>query len=88
MILPVATSKLANKHLVPWRLYSCSWRSTVPCSHRKRGMEAFKRLDRALLVGDSQMNALFVQRERFGVVLANSPNLRVEDLRLFGPLVV
>ena len=31
------------------------------------------------------MNALFVQGERFGVVLANSPNLRVEDLRLFEP---
>ncbi len=45
MILPVATSKLANKHLVPWRLYSCSWRSIVAWSHRQRGMKAFKRLD-------------------------------------------
>src|SRR3954466_2706330 len=35
------------------------------------------------------MNTLFlVQREGFGVVLADNPNLRVEDPRLFGPLVV
>jgi hypothetical protein len=34
------------------------------------------------------MNALLVQGERFGVVLANSPNLRVEDLRFGFPLVV
>jgi hypothetical protein len=34
------------------------------------------------------MNPLFVQRERLGVMLANSANLRVEDLRLFVPLVV
>ena len=28
--LPVATSRLANKHRVPWRSYSCSWRSISP----------------------------------------------------------
>ena len=50
-------------------------------AHRKGRMEAFEGLDARLLVGADQMNALLVQGERFGVMLANSPNLRVEDLR-------
>jgi hypothetical protein len=31
---------------------------------------------------------LLVQGERFGVVFANGPNLRVKDLRLRCPLIV
>jgi hypothetical protein len=57
-------------------------------AHRKGWMEALEGLDARLLVSADQMNALLVQGECFGVVLANSPNLRVEDLRLFVPLVV
>src|SRR5215204_6987102 len=45
-------------------------------AHRKGRMEAFEGLDARLLVGADQMNvnALLVQGERFGVMLANSPN--------------
>jgi hypothetical protein len=57
-------------------------------AHRERGVKAFECLDAALLVGTHQMNPLFAQWERLSVMLTNSPNLRVEDLRLGWALVV
>src|SRR5215207_6858362 len=82
MILPVATSKLAIKHRVAWRMYSCSWHSTLPGRIGRAGWRRSRAwMPVRLLVGADQMNALLVQGERFGVMLANSPNLRVEDLR-------
>ncbi len=49
-------------------------------AHRKGPMESLEGLNAALLVSREKMDALLVQGERLGVVLANHPNPRVEDL--------
>jgi hypothetical protein len=57
-------------------------------SHRKGGMEALQRLNATLLVGAYQVSASLVQLQRLCVMLTDSFDLLIKDLRLRFPLVV